>query len=200
MRLDIRKSDFPVYYSEGNVKQCFVGTKWPDRILKVSPIGGRHTPLEIDYFERLERRGIHSDCIPKYYGWFQDEQWIGYVQERIEGESVMTVTQFLQKYCLNAEAIDKLEDTLRGLYRHIVDSGLLVLNVHTSNLLINARDMHVWVIDGFGTPEHVPLPYWFEYCRKRKLKIHWLEKFKDRYLKTKQQAIERARSAEKLRD
>ena len=73
---------------------------------------------------------------------------------------------------------------LRQLYREIVDGGLLVLNVHTDNILVDTRDMHMWVIDGFGTPEHIPLPYWFDFCRRRKLKAHW-KKFEGRYQRFK---------------
>lgn len=191
MRLNIRKDDFPVYLARGNVKQCFVGKKWPDRVLKVSPIGGRHTPLEIDYFERLERRGIHADCIPKYYGWFQDEQWIGYVQERIEGDTVMTVSEYIRRNCTDKVAMEKVEARLKQLYQDLVEGGVLVLNIHTGNILVDTRDMRMWVIDGFGTPEHIPLPYWFDFCRRRKLKVHW-KKFEGRYQRFKAKALREA--------
>ena len=80
MKLQIDPNDFPRFLARGNVKECYVGDKWPDRVLKVSPAGkGRLTPLEIDYFERLERRGITADFLPKYYGWFENERWLGYV-------------------------------------------------------------------------------------------------------------------------
>ena len=75
MKLQIAPNDFPRFLAHGNVKECYVGDKWPDRVLKVSPVGkSRLTPLEIDSFERLERRGITADFLPKYYGWFENER------------------------------------------------------------------------------------------------------------------------------
>ena len=54
MKQQIDPNDFPRFLARGNVKECYVGDKWPDRVLKVSPVGkSRLTPLEIDYFEAL---------------------------------------------------------------------------------------------------------------------------------------------------
>ena len=55
-----------------------------------------------------------------------------------------------------------------------------MINLHTENILVDVSNMHLWVIDGYGTPEAIPLPYYFDYARRRKVEVHWL-KFEDRY-------------------
>lgn len=184
MKLQIAPNDFPRFLARGNVKECYVGDKWHDRVLKVSPVGkSRLTPLEIDYFERLERRGITADFLPKYYGWFENERWVGYVQEFIRGETIMTLTDYLRAHIAEPDVLRDLEAQLSKLYEEILASGVLVLNLHTENILVDTATMRFWVIDGFGTPEKFPLPYWFDFCRRRKLKKHW-EKIKRRYRNT----------------
>lgn len=185
MRLNLNLQDFPVYLAKGNVKTCYVGSRWPDRVLKVSPVDdARLTRLEIDYFERLERKGIRADFLPKYYGWYQDDQWIGYVQELIQGESIMTLTEYMRMNILQPARMKHLEELLQKLHKDILESKVLILNLHTENILVDASTMQFWVVDGFGTPEKIPLPYWFDFCRVRKFKKHWA-KFERRYFNTK---------------
>ena len=159
MKLQIDPNDFPRFLARGNVKECYVGDKWPDRVLKVSPVGkSRLTPLEIDYFERLERRGITADFLPKYYGWFENEHWVGYVQEFIRGETITTLTDYLRAHIAEPDVLRDLDARLSKLYEEILASGVLVLNLHTENILVDTATMHFWVVDGFGTPEKFPLP------------------------------------------
>ena len=121
MKLQIDPNDFPRFLARGNVKECYVGDKWPDRVLKVSPAGkGRLTPLEIDYYERLERRGITADFLPKYYGWFENERWLGYVQEFIRGETIRTLTDYLREHIGEPDVLRDLEERLSKLYEEIL--------------------------------------------------------------------------------
>lgn len=190
MRIEVDMADYPTYFAKGSDKVCFVGEKYPDRILKVSPLENcRPMRIEVSYLERLERLGRTADFMPKYYGWFKNDKYIGYVHQLVKSDSIIP----LQKYIdLHADDLNLIEEKLAELKEKILSSKILVLNIHAQNILVDVSNMHLWLIDGYGTPEAIPLPYWFDVCRRRKEESHWA-KFERRYGRLKAAAQLRLR-------
>lgn len=192
MKIDVNLADYPTYFAKGSDKICYVGEKYPDRILKLSPrSNSRPMRIEVSYLERLERLGRTADFMPKYYGWFKNDEYIGYVHQLIKGKSIISLSKYIKQH---ADDLSLIEDKLRELKQKILDSKIIVINLHTENILVDVSNMHLWVIDGYGTPEAIPLPYYFDYARRRKVEVHWL-KFEDRYARFKASA--QAESASK---
>lgn len=186
MKIEVNISDYPTYFAKGSDKICYVGEKFPDRILKLSPLSNcRPMKIEVSYLERLERLGRTADFMPKYYGWFKTDKYLGYVHQLIKGDTIMPLTRYIQ---LHAADLSLVEEKIRELKQKILDSKIVVINLHTENILVDTSNMHLWIIDGYGTPEAIPLPYYFDYFRRRKVEVHWV-KFEQRYRDVKAKAL-----------
>ena len=99
MKIDVNLADYPTYFAKGSDKVCYVGEKYPDRILKLSPRSNcRPMRIEVSYLERLERLGRTADFMPKYYGWFKNDEYIGYVHQLIKGKSIISLSKYIKQH------------------------------------------------------------------------------------------------------
>ena len=174
-------TDFDCYFSRGSDKVCYVSDKHPGCLLKLSPLE-RETQMlrEIQYFEFLKKRGIEPSFMPKFYGRCSDEKHVGFVQELLAGERVKPLYSILKsRYQTSLAAV---EDALLDLKREMLEKNIIILDLHGANIIGDEETLRFWVIDGYGTPEFIPLPKYSRFFGRLKIERQWA-KFVLRYTK-----------------
>lgn len=172
-------SDFDQYFDRGAVKICFVGDKHPGKLLKLSPLETSTQILrEINYFEFLNRRGVTPSFMPAYYGRCSDDKHVGFVQELLTSGEIVSLKKIVRRdYTTNLAVI---EDALLKFQEEMIEKNVIILDLSGDNIMIDAKTYRVWVIDGYGTPEFIPLPKYFHFFGRLKILRQW-KKFVRRY-------------------
>lgn len=141
---------------------------------------------EIDYFRFLEKHGVKSDLIPLYYETFETENECGYVQECFLDrdhcgvyDSVHELHDFLTKKCPEFPTVIAM---LADMKKELIAKNIIISDLHGMNILVVTKNKktRLKVIDGWGSPEAIPLPKYFRFFGKLKIHRQW-KKFQQRY-------------------
>lgn len=182
------RASFTELLSFGTERSCWMDPKQPSRLLKVSAAAyATETRREIAYFEFLKRRGVTASFMPRYFGRFETSEVVAFEEERIDdvpgssaegGGPVMPVWKWIEeKSPAEAEA---LREPLRRLRDEMHEKNIIVSDLHPGNILYQPQTGRLWVIDGYGTPEFLPLPNYIRWpFGYLKIERQW-KKFKRR--------------------
>lgn len=171
--------------ARGQERFCFVSRKDPFRCVKVSPRDSDvQTIREIRYFEFLERRGIKADFLPAYYGSFQNANFVGFEQECFGAERAEQLIHYLRRATL--PEIEAVERALEPLLQDMIRTNVIVSDLHAANILrvTDNGSVRYVVIDGYGSPEWIPLPNYCRFFGRRKIQRQW-RKFMERWKQLK---------------
>ena len=169
---------FGKFLGRGAERFCYENLDNPFTCLKVSKKTlCKQTKREVAYFRFLEKRNIHPSFMPKFVALHETED--SYVLEQEYFRTVGT-TQVLtvQKYvslatCEVLKVVDKLLDDVKN---EMIYFNIIVCDLRTTNFLVlveNDVPKRVVIIDGYGSPEFIPLPNWIPFLGKLKIERHW---------------------------
>lgn len=171
--------DFNRYLIRGTDKTCYVSDKYPGKILKISPLAKANQILrEISYFEFLRKRGVSPSFMPKFYGRYSDDKTIGYVQELIFGNDIKSLWQAVPMFY--GPQLEILEEAILNIRREMIEKNIIILDLHSGNILCNIKTLKMWIIEGYGTSEFIPLPQYCRFFGRLKIERQW-KKFVFRY-------------------
>ena len=172
-------------FSTGEERRCYMSRRDSRRCLKVSSIEcDVQTVREIQYFDFLKRRGVKADFLPAYYGAFRNEHFVGFEQECFGPERAELLLHYLNHATL--EEIESEERALEPLLQDMIRTNVIISDLHAANIMrvTEGEGVRYVVIDGYGTPEWIPLPNYFRFFGRRKIERQW-RKFKERWAQMK---------------
>ena len=171
---------------QGMERICYANLDNPKTCFKVSKIGHDvQTRREIQYFEFLKKRHIHADFLPTYFGHFQTSDSLVIEQELFASTENVTA-QLLDEFLLNAsqEEIEDLENRLSHIKSEMIKKNIIISDIRPGNILVlkNRQGTIVRIIflDGYGSPEFIPLPMYCPFFGKLKIERQW-KKFNRHY-------------------
>lgn len=174
----------------GMERVCYANPNNPSTCFKVSRLGhDLQTRREIRYFEYLKRKGIWADFLPYYYGFIKSENYLIIEQELLrsdENSESLLVNDFLK--IADASQILSLEEQFRQIRDEMISKNIIVSDIRPANIMVK-RNHHgsierIVFLDGFGSPELIPLPMYCPFFGRKKILRQW-EKFKRHYYNEK---------------
>lgn len=174
----------------GMERICYANPANPRTCYKVSKLGhDLQSRREIRYFEFLKRRHIDATFLPKYYGFIKTDKYLIIEQELFissEEFDASLLNHYLQK-STDAQ-ISELEEKLKEIKAEMIRKNIIISDIRPANILVltKKRDgiQRIVFLDGFGSPEFIPLPIYCPYFGKKKIERQW-EKFKRHYYNAK---------------
>ena len=182
----------------GIERACYRDPVDPERCFKVSEkTSCRQTRRDIVFFERLARLGIESSYVPKYLGAFETETKIGFFQECFARPGVRPLSEFMAQ--CSREALLRTDLALWEMRGELIEKNIVAIDVHPDNILVvptgpTDADFRLVLIDGYGTPEFIPIPYWFRALGRRKIDRYWTNHFMKRLAHCRAEIARRAKT------
>ncbi len=171
---------------QGSEKKCFLSKLDKRRCFKVSyKENSNQIRREIAYFNDLVNRNVWADFLPKYYGYFESAQYIGYEQECFlakdkggDFDEVCSLSDYIENPLTDEGVIIK---ELQILKEEMFRTGIICSDLHGGNVYRVKENFksRLVVIDGFGAPELIPICKHISYFRNKKIARQWI-KFEDR--------------------
>lgn len=170
---DISRLLGPVLAS-GSERVCVQNLENPLSCFKISKFGpSRQTAREIEYFKFLKKRGVTSSFLPIFYdGYYYNGQLV-IEQELIKDQPEEDLFAFrVEEFVGHATAtqLEELQRYLRDLYKELTSKNIIICDLHAGNLMVycdrEGRIKRLIVIDGFGSPEAIPLAKYRNLCTK----------------------------------
>ena len=182
----------------GTERRCYENLDNSQTCLKVSKLSAcTQTQREIKYFKLLTKRGVHPNFLPKFYGSFTLKDQIGFEQEYLRStDKLRAVT--LKQYILEAsqEQFLKIEHLLENIKQEMIRFNVIVSDMRTGNTLLlvdNQQKINrIVFVDGFGSPEFIPLPIYCPFFGRMKIERQW-KKFMKKYQAEKAFRLEQLR-------
>ena len=116
--------------------------------------------------------------MPRFYGRCFDEKHVGFVQELIAGERIKPLGNIARIHYQTR--LTAVEDALLELKQEMLEKNIIILDLHGGNIIGDEKTLRLWVIDGYGTPEFIPLPKYSRFFGRLKIERQW-SKFVLRY-------------------
>lgn len=188
---------------EGSERFCYENLDNPNTCLKISKSGTcLQTLREVRYFRFLQKKGIAPDFIPKFYGTYTiGDQVVMEMEYFRSNDDVQAID--LREFITKAYEKDfpEIERALDKVKAEMIRTNVIVSDIRTGNimLLLN-KDKSVYrlvFIDGFGSPEFIPLPIYCPFFGRRKIERQW-EKFMKKYQTEKAARLKQIRVNEEL--
>ena len=165
---------------QGSERKCYQDPQNPARLIKISPKDNAKQSLrEIEYYQYLIDHKVPFDHIPRFYGKFEQDGFIGVEQEMIlaepgSSEPAQRLREYLDQSPSESEiaelhiALDKLKD-------YLMQWSIVVSDLQISNVVIqkNEDGIRLVIIDGLGGTELIPLSHWFKSICRQKTVRHW---------------------------
>ena len=171
---------------KGMERTCYLNPDDPSRLVKISLDGNtRQTEREIRYFRFLIARGIPFDHIPKFYGEIHGDGFIGFEQECIcdstDPENGRPPAMILWQYLshpLSQEQIQELQAALDELKAYLLRYNIIPSDLDVDNIVVQhvPSGIRLFLIDGFGSTELIPVSNFIHFIGNRKIIRKW-EKF-----------------------
>jgi hypothetical protein len=163
---------------KGTERVCYINKKNPKTCFKVSRRGhSKQTLREAKYFEYLKRNNVVPTFMPKYIGFYEEDDLYILEQERIgsgEHETVKTIKEFISE--ATEIELKQLERVLDNLKCEMIQLNVIVSDMRTTNgyvVLYKGEIDRVVFFDGYGAPEFIPLANIFSWAGKRKIQRQW---------------------------
>lgn len=165
---------------KGAEKVVYRHNEYPDRCIKIcSKNNARSIIREIEYFKFLEKHQIKASFIPKFYEAFESDKTVGFIQESFidkqNGGSFDSVS-LLNDYIISP--ISDLSEELKmlnELKNEMIHKNIIISDLHGWNIfrVVENRRARLVIIDGYGSPEILPLPQYIRFLGKLKIERQW---------------------------
>lgn len=177
--------------ASGSERLCVQNLRNPLSCFKISKFGpSRQTAREIEYFRFLKKRGIDSSFLPIFFGGYYYNGQLVIEQELIKDRPDVGLFAFrVEEFVGTAseEQLAELQRYLRDLYTELTTKNIIICDLHAGNLMVycdeGGRIKRLIVIDGFGSPEAIPLAKYIPFFGRRKMERQW-NKFKRTFEET----------------
>lgn len=143
-------------------------------------IHSKETRREIKYFKFLKRKGVTSSFIPAFISDFETEEEIIIEQELIADHPEQDLFAFrVEEFVADASGrqLMELEKLFQELYTELKDKNVIISDLHAGNMMIYCDKAgnikRLIVVDGFGSPEAIPLAKYFGYFGRKKIDRQW---------------------------
>lgn len=167
----------------GTEKVVYRHIEYPDRCIKIcSKNTAKSAIREIEYFKFLKKHKINASFIPKFYEAFEDNESVGFIQESFVDkqngglfDSVSLLSDYISKPESNLPEVLKMIDELKN---EMIQKNIIISDLHGRNLfrVVENGRARLVIIDGYGSPEILPLPKYIRFLGKLKIERQW-EKF-----------------------
>lgn len=176
------QSEFSKFFgpvvATGAERICVRNLKDQFSCFKISKkIHSKETRREIKYFKFLS---ISSSFIPAFIDNFETKEEIIIEQELITDHPEQNLFAFrVEEFVADAsdKQLAKLEQLFRELYRELKDKNIIISDLHAGNMMIYCDEAgnikRLIVVDGFGSPEAIPLAKYFRYFGRKKIDRQW---------------------------
>lgn len=150
-----------------------------NELKKKSKIKWLFKPLLMFYNEnyydlRFYKINLHKkeifDYIPKFYGICKTNLGIGLVVEYMvnkDNSKMLTIKEYINKNGVN----NNLLQAIKQLWNVMINNNVQIRAPHTENFLVKEDNdkLKVYMIDGFGSPNLIPLLDYLPYLGKKKI-------------------------------
>lgn len=182
---------FGAVVATGAERTCVRNLKNPLTCFKISKKEhSKETVREIKYFKYLRRKGISSPFIPEFVNDYQTDTEVVIEQELISDHPERGILAYrVEEFVGNAskQQLAQLEELFRQLLRELKEKNIIISDLHAGNMMLYCNKegtlLRLIVIDGFGSPEAIPLAKYFPFFGKRKIDRQWA-KFRNTFLAT----------------
>ena len=171
---------------KGTERICYENLDNPETCLKISDKNNCvQTIREIRYFKFLAKKGIHPSFLPKFYRSFETPDKIGFEQEYLKSTNEFQAVS-LKTYIRESDfyQLQQVEQSLNEIKALMIQFNVIISDLRTGNtlLLVNKQRkiLRLIFIDGFGSPEFIPLPIYCPFFGKLKIERQW-KKFMKKY-------------------
>ena len=175
----------------GTERFCYENLLNANTCYKISSLNlCKQTQREIRYLTRLMKTGNYPNFLPKFYGGFVTNDFIGIEQEYLKSSSdtiAISVRDFLKQASEN-QIVDLERRFLKvkkeQLLRCIVINDMRPCNTFVLLRKYDQSIFRIVFIDGFGATELLPLAEYIPILGKRKIERNW-QKFMKKYFEEK---------------
>lgn len=171
---------------EGSERFCYENLDNPSTCFKISKTGtSLQTIREVRYFHFLEKKGKYPKFFPKFYGTFKKGEQLVLEQEYLRTNDQVEAVE-LRQFITRASETDfqKIEDFLEKTKQEMIQMNVIVSDIRTGNIVLlfnhDKSITRLVFVDGFGSPEFIPLPIYCPFFGKRKIERQW-NKFMKKY-------------------
>lgn len=163
---------------KGRERTCYQDPDDKSRCIKVSSKGNAKQSLkEIKYFSLLNKKSCPFTHIPKIYSVIDQDDLIGLEQEIILDNSG-SISKTLHFYLLE----ERTDEEMKSFYEqlaifkgYLVENNIVPSDLVMSNLLVRQSldSLKIYMIDGFGAAEFIPLSNYIPWLGRRKIERKW---------------------------
>ena len=171
---------------EGSERLCYQNLDNPNTCFKISKNDTcKQTLREVHYFQFLSQKGKLPDFIPQFYGTFTINNKIVMEMEFLRSDAenrAIELKRFITE--ANFEDFAQIEYWLDKVKTNMIRLNIIISDIRTGNImLIVNKDRTIKrlvFIDGFGSPEYIPLSVYCPFFGRRKIERQW-NKFMKKY-------------------
>ena len=135
-------------------------------------IHSKETRREIKYFKFLKRKGVTSSFIPAFISDFEQELIADHPEQDL---FAFRVEEFVAD--ASGRQLMELEKLFQELYTELKDKNVIISDLHAGNMMIYCDKAgnikRLIVVDGFGSPEAIPLAKYLGYFGRKKIDRQW---------------------------
>lgn len=164
----------------GSEKRCYLHPTDARRCIKIcSKRKSTQTRREIAYFKYLKANHRFSNCIPELYSVSEDEDCLWFEQEcflSVEEGGTFDVAETLTHYIESSGKTEaKIFGELEELRRELLRNNIICCDMAGCNILRVTKEgqSRFVVIDGFGSPELIPLAQYWPPLGRIKIERQW---------------------------
>ena len=165
---------------KGAEKVVYRHNEYPNRCIKIcSKNNARSIIREIEYFKFLNKHQIEASFIPKFYEAFENQDCIGFIQESFVDkqnggsfDSVSLLYDYISSPVSDLTEVLKLLDELKD---EMIHKNIIISDLHGWNFFRVVEDgrARLVIIDGYGSPEILPLPQYICFLGRLKIERQW---------------------------
>ncbi|CAM2955509.1 YrbL family protein [Vibrio mytili] len=133
----------------------------------------KQTYREIQFFERLKNKKVQFTHIPDYLGKVTTETQVGFKQQVVLDEDLSVSLNLSQYISQQQESVD-FDNILRAistLKDYLMENRIIPSDLVLTNILVqqSGGEIRLYLIDGFGNTEFIPLSSFVPYLMHRKI-------------------------------
>ncbi|MGI9896067.1 YrbL family protein [Vibrio natriegens] len=159
---------------KGTERVCYQNPSNPAQCVKLSQKdAAKQTYREIEFFERLKKKNVQFAHIPNFLGEVTTETRVGFKQQVVLDDN-LSVSKNLAQYLVQQGDnldIDKLLLAIRVLKDYLLKNRVIPSDLVMTNILVRQAesDITLYLIDGFGNTEFIPISDFIPYLTRKKI-------------------------------